>query len=410
MNQESKIVSLSATGLDSPGLISKITAKIHAMNGNILDVEEVCRRGLFSIFLIIDFAKSGRPLVEITNDLKEIEKINGLKISLGIYEDENVINKAAGENYIITILGEDQPGIIARVSAFFYQHNVNIENCRMIALGDFISMEMVIDASKLINTYSLSHDKSIERMKADLKDLCSKMDKSIVIQREDIFTRVQKLVVFDVESSLIQRSFIESFVEKIKVKLTSIGRNARFIDHSKDKIMSLIENSLVLKGIPLNEIKEFCEILHLTPGTIQLFRILKSMGYRIALLSSCFNFFLKSIYMEAGVDYAFANSLIVDKDGRITGEIEDPIIDNRVKEELLDFIMKKENIGCDQVIAVGDASPSSQFLANVGLSIAFQPDEPVVSTDGILRCDNIINLLYCLGIPKLELDRYIGKE
>ena len=127
MNQESKIVSLSATGLDSPGLISKITAKIHAMNGNILDVEEVCRRGLFSIFLIIDFAKSGRPLVEITNDLKEIEKINGLKISLGIYEDENVINKAAGENYIITILGEDQPGIIARVSAFFYQHNVNIQ-------------------------------------------------------------------------------------------------------------------------------------------------------------------------------------------------------------------------------------------------------------------------------------------
>ena len=114
--------------------------------------------------------------------------------------------------------------------------------------------------------------------------------------------------------------------------------------------------------------------------------------------------------MEAGVDYAFANTLMVDEDGIINGEIEDPMIDGSVKEELLDFIMKKENIGCDQVIAVGNASSESRFIANAGLSIAFQPDEPVILTDGILRSDNIINLLYCLGIPKTELDRYLIKE
>jgi phosphoserine phosphatase len=236
------------------------------------------------------------------------------------------------------------------------------------------------------------------------------MDKSIVIQREDIFTRVQKLIVFDVESSLIQKASIDDFAEKTKNKLTSMGKHAGFIDNDKDKIMSVIENAHLFKGIPLKEIKGLYEEIQLTHGTLQLFKILKSMGYRIALLSSCFNFLLKRIYMETGVDYAFANALMVDEDGILTGNVEDPIIDGTVKKELLDFIMKKEHIGRDQVIAVGNASTESRFISNAGLSLAFQSDDYSFPTDGILRSDNIINLLYCLGIPKTELDRYLRKE
>ena len=58
MGEKGKIISLSAIGLDSPGLVSKITTKVFELNGNIIDVEEICRRGLFSIFLIIDFSGS----------------------------------------------------------------------------------------------------------------------------------------------------------------------------------------------------------------------------------------------------------------------------------------------------------------------------------------------------------------
>ena len=76
MNEKRKIVSLSAIGLDSHGLLSKITTRIFEMNGNIIDVEENCRRGLFSIFLIIDFSASKRSMDGITRDLKEIENMN----------------------------------------------------------------------------------------------------------------------------------------------------------------------------------------------------------------------------------------------------------------------------------------------------------------------------------------------
>ena len=77
---------------------------------------------------------------------------------------------------------------------------------------------------------------------------------------------------------------------------------------------------------------------------------------------------------------------------------------------MLEFIMTSENISRDQVIAVGDGSVGSHFIKNAGLSIAFKPDETSINTDGILSSGQIINMLYCLGIPKTELDKYLNKD
>jgi phosphoserine phosphatase len=123
-----------------------------------------------------------------------------------------------------------------------------------------------------------------------------------------------------------------------------------------------------------------------------------------------FKFFVKRIFEEAGVDYAFSNTLEVDKNGTITGELEEPIITSDSKYEILEFIMNAENITRDQVIAVGDGSIRSHFIKNAGLSIVFKPDEMSVKTDGILSGDQIMNILYCLGIPKTELDKHLQEN
>ena len=130
------------------------------------------------------------------------------------------------------------------------------------------------------------------------------------------------------------------------------------------------------------------------------------MGFKIALLSSGFHFFIKQIFEAAGVDYAFSNGLKVDEEGKITGELDEPVIRSDTKEEILQFIMSTEKINRDQVIAVGDGSNRSHFIRGAGLSIAFRPGEADINTDGILSSDQIINMLYCFGIPKTELDRY----
>lgn len=409
MDAKSKIISLSAIGQDSPGLVSKITTRIFEMNGNILDVEENCRRGLFSIFLIIDFSSSEREIEEIVSDLDAIEKETGLKVILGAFGRRETGYLPEKKTHIVTILGQDQPGIIAKISGFFHQYNINIESCRMIARGEFFSMEMVIDTSRMVKQDSQSSEEAIEKLRAELKDLCNNINQSVVIQSENTYKRMKKLVVFDVESSLIQDFSLREFLKRLEGEWKRGDKRITFKYNNQDKMQGLIENARMLKGFPISDFERFGEIVRLNPGASELIRILKSMGFKIALLSSGFNFFIKKIFEQAGVDYAFSNTLKVDEEGITTGELEDPIITSETKNEILDFIMELENISSDQVIAVGDGSIGSHFIENVGLSIAFKPDEAKIKTDGILSSDKIMNILYCLGIPEEDLEKYKDK-
>jgi len=410
MGEKGKIISLSAIGLDSPGLVSKITTKVFELNGNIIDVEETCRRGLFSIFLIIDFSGSDLSMEKITEALSRLREETGLKVVLGIYQEDQVAYSGAKENHVVTVLGEDKPGIIAAVSSFFHQHHINIENCKMIARGKFFSMEMAINTSRMRVDPPMSHREAIEKMKRALKELCSTLSQSVVIQSENVFNRGKKLIVFDVESSLLQESSLVDFLKRIEGRVKTGEGEPEIKNGGEDRMQALVENARILRGIPVADLEKFSEKLQLNPGALELIGILKTMGFKIALLSSGFSFLMKRIFEEAGVDYAFSNSLKADEKGLLTGELQEPLITSESKSEILDFIMSVEGLKPEQVIAVGDGSTRSHFIRNVGLSIAFKPEDTSVATDGILSTDQISHILYCLGIPKAELDKHLKKK
>ena len=270
-------------------------------------------------------------------------------------------------------------------------------------------MEMGIDTDRMSYDPSLSREKAIEKMKGGLRRLCSDLNQSVVIQSENIFNKGKKLIVFDVESTLIQESSLSGFLERIRGEFASSKLPIRLREQGEERMGSLLENARLLRGIPISDFERLGECLDLNPGTLELIVILKSMGFKIALLSSGFNFFVKKIFEAAGVDYAFSNSLRVDENGIITGELEEPVITGDTKGEILDFIMHMENILPEQVIAVGDGSIGSHFISNVGLSIAFKPDEKSIQTDGVLSTDRLTSMLYCLGIPKEDLVRILEK-
>ena len=407
MSEKQKTINLSAIGLDSPGLVSKITKKVFELGGNIIDVEENCRRGLFSIFLIITFPYSSDSMESITDSLKTIEDETGLKVILGEYDEREANGFSEKENHLVTILGMDRPGLIASISGFFLKHNINIENCRMIARGEFFSMEMLIDSMGMTTGRDLDRNEAIDHWKSELKDLCAGLDHSVVIQSENIFNKIKKLIVFDLESTLLEDFSLKDFLETIKGEIRSIDNTTRFLDDDKGQMEAMVGNAKMLKDIPVRDLERFSAILRLSPGSTELIRVLKSMGFKIAILSSGFDLFVKKILQEAGVDYAFSNTLQVDENDIVTGELEEPVITDGTKEEILEFIMNVEKISRDQVIAIGDGSTRSHFIKNAGLSIAFKPGEKSIKTDGFLSSDQIINLLYCLGIPKKELSRYL---
>ena len=409
MKTKQKLISVSAFGPYTPGLFALITNTIFEMEGNIVDVEENCRRGLFSIFLVVDFSASKHAIAHIMEKLGAIQEETGIKVILDRYDDKTSFVPSQHESHLVTIIGVDQPGIIAKVSSLFHSYRITIEKCRMIARGAFFSMEVVIDTSTMNDTPDTSHETCIRKMKSDLKKLCTEIDQSVVIQSGNVYQRNKKLVVFDVESSLVQQASLKKFIKTINGRMHADKDVSGPRETIDDQVDVLVDNAKRLRGLSADDLEKHVDILQLNPGTFELIKILKSMGFKIALLSSGFNFFIKKLFETAGVDYAFSNTLEIDKTGVFTGNLEQPIITNDTKEELLEFIMQNENIHREQVIAVGDGSKSSHFIKNVGLSIALNPENPSIMTDGVLSNDQLLNVLYCLGIPKEELNKYLSE-
>ncbi len=405
MTRNQRMINLSAIGLDAPGLVSMITKKIFELGGNIIDVEESCRRGLFSIFLVIAFPGSIGPMPSILDSLKSIEDETGLKVVVGAYDEQEVACSSEKENHSVTVLGMDRPGIIAGISGFFLKKNINIETCRMIARGKFFSMEMLIDVSRMTVDTASERSEAVDTWKGELKDLCAGLNQSVVIQSEDIFSKMKKLVVFDLESTLLDDFSLQGFMEKVRGEVPSKDHPIRSQNGGEGQVESIAETAKMLRGMPVSDFERFSDILRLTPGSFELIRVLKSMGFKIALLSSGFDLLVRKVFKQAGVDYAFSNTLQVDPNGIITGALEEPVITGDTKEEILEFIMNVEKISKDQVIAIGDGSTRSHFIKNAGLSIAFKPGKESIQTDGFLSSDQIMNLLYCLGIPKRELSK-----
>ena len=408
MGNYDKKITLSAIGLDAPGLVWKITERILDLGGNIIDVEEHCRRGLFAVYLEIDFSNSSHPLDHILQKLRALENDTGLKIILRQILSKRTSDEVGRGRYIITVLGIDRPGIMAEISKLLAKRNVNIEHCRMIARGEFFSMQMVVDASAISPPHTIPDP--IEEMKDSLKEICQRLGQSVVIQDEAAHKKMKKLIVFDVESALIEEASISRMLYALDRLLRARGAEPAPLPNERPKVEALIQNINKLKGISYAEMQELAENLALNPGARELLGILKTMGFKIALLSSGLEVVLKKLFEGIDVDYAFANTLKVAPDGTITGELEEPIITDDSKAQILEFIMNMEHAQPDQVIAVGDGSPRSGFIRNAGLSIAYRPREESVTTDGVLKTDQISHVLYCLGIPLVELTKYVERE
>jgi phosphoserine phosphatase len=163
-----------------------------------------------------------------------------------------------------------------------------------------------------------------------------------------------------------------------------------------------------LKGLSQSQINEVFESTELTPGAEDLIRVLKRLGYKIALISGGFSCIADRLKSRLGIDYAYANTLIV-RDGQATGEVQPPVIDAQRKADLLEVIAQQEGIHLDQVIAVGDGANDLLMIEKAGLGIAFNA-KPAVNerADLALNQKSLRSILYLLGISGRDVSELLA--
>ncbi len=393
-DEESNMFVVTFTGNARPGLIAGITSVLAKHYVNIVDIEQTVLQGLFLMFTIIDLRTSESSFKDVMEDLRQEAKKLGLDLQITPYHRYAALRRLERKKlYVITVLGKDRPGIVYALSSLFADMGVNIEKTALIARGDIISLQMTID----IRDYDFS------LVKERISKKCDETSLDAVVQDYDIYKKEKRLIVFDMDSTIVDAEIINELAKAAGVSeevedITKLAMRGEI-----DFEQSLRERVSLLKGLPAGVLEKISGDLSLTPGTEELITTLKRSGYKIALISGGFTYFTDKIKEKLGFDYAFGNKLVI-KDGIVTGEIEGPIIDAEAKGRIIRELSQIEAISPDQIVAVGDGANDRIMLQNAGLGVAFNAEEILrYVSDGSLSKENLIGLLNVLGLSDVEL-------
>jgi len=226
----------------------------------------------------------------------------------------------------------------------------------------------------------------------------------VAVHRKGLGRRAKRLVVLDVDSTLIQAEAIDLLAEEAGVHEEVADLTHRAMAGELDFDESLRKRLSLVAGTDVEVLDRVNQRIRLTPGARTFIRTLQRLGYQIALLSGGFTSVTEYLAEELGIVHAYANTL-ESVDGKLTGNTMGPIVNRERKAVLLQEIASKEGIPLDQVVAVGDGANDLDMLSAAGLGIAFNA-KPAVrqAADTTLNVPYLDAVLFVLGITSSEIN------
>jgi phosphoserine phosphatase len=395
------MVLITMTGQDAPGIIAAVTGHIAAAGARIRDIEQTVTHTLLSLSVLIDFPATGesdrKPLIK---DLLFLAKELGLDLDFQVLEEAEYRRKTAQNTYVVTVMGgEVSAAALARVSRILADHAVNIERISKLTQGQLRCVELLVTAPEALD---------VRGMTRKLLRAGASLGIDIAVQKESLYRRAKRLVVMDMDSTLVQIEVIDELARIAGVGEKVAEITERAMNGELDFQGSLRERVALLKGLKATALQEVYSNIPLTPGARNLVRILKRLGFRTAVISGGFKFFTDRLKEDLGLDYAYANQLEI-VDGTVTGGLVGPIVDGARKAQLLEEIARQEGITLDQVIAIGDGANDLPMLGKAGLGIAFNAKARVrEQADTHISQQSLDSILYLLGLSEREMAEIAG--
>jgi len=178
------------------------------------------------------------------------------------------------------------------------------------------------------------------------------------------------LVVFDVDSTLINEEAIELLAEHSGNREKVAEITERSMRGEIDFSTSLIERVATLKGLPESVLEQTAQSLTPTKGASELIQEIHARGGLAAAVSGGFIQLLDGLKRELDLDYARANTLGVN-DGMLTGEVVGELVNREAKARYLKLWAEENGIPLDRTFAIGDGANDLGMMAIAGVSVAF---------------------------------------
>ena len=387
-------VLITVTGPDRPGVSSVLFAALTRHGVDLLDVEQVVVRGHLTLGALVATQHDPDGL---RGAVEQAIHAIGMQVHTSVEVGDDPAARRRS-THVVLVLGRPITarafGLVAQTLAGL---GANIDSIRRVADYPVTGLELEVSPTA-------PHPPGT--LRARLVEVARQAGVDIAVERAGLARRGKRLIVFDVDSTLVQGEVIEMLAAKAgptaEAEVRAVTEAA--MRGELDFTASLRRRVAVLAGLPASVVDEVAAGLELTPGARTTIRTLRRLGFRCGVVSGGFRQVIDGLVDDLHLDFAAANELEV-VDGRLTGRIVGPVVDRAGKAEALRRFAAAAGVSEAATVAVGDGANDLDMLSAAGLGIAFNA-KPVVqkAADTAVNVPYLDAIVYLLGISREEVE------
>lgn len=391
-------VLITVSGPDRPGVSSVLFAALTRHGVDLLDVEQVVIRGQLTLGALVVAHHDPEGLQEAVEQAMASISMQ-VQTSLGAEDDPATRRHST---HVVVVIGRPITarafGSIARALA---DVGANIDSIRRVADYPVTGLELLVSPVPGQST----DDYPPGTMRKRLVDVARTAGVDVAVERAGLARRSKRLIVFDVDSTLVQGEVIEMLAARAGAEVQVRAVTEAAMRGELDFAESLRQRVATLRGLPASVLDEVAEKLELTPGARTTIRTLKRLGFRCGVVSGGFTRVIEGLAEELGLDFVAANELEI-VDGLLTGRVVGEIVDRPGKAVALARFAREAGVPLEQCVAVGDGANDIDMLTTAGLGIAFNAKPALREVaDTALSLPYLDAVLFVLGITRDEVER-----
>ena len=382
---------ITLTGRDRPGVTSRLFATLARHPLTVTDIEQVVIRGRLVLGVLLD-CDAPPDLTGIHAAVTALAGDLGLEAEITLGSGASADPPIRGGRLHVTLLGSPlTPGAITAIAGRIAASGANIDRIGRLAQRPVTCIEMEVSGGDPV------------LLRSDLAEAAAAQGVDVAVQRGGLHRRALRLIVMDVDSTLIRDEVIDLLAARAGCAEEVAKVTAAAMRGELDFAASLRERVGLLAGLPAEVLDSVRGELRLTAGAETLIRTLRGLGYKSGIVSGGFTEVIGPLAAGLGIDYVAANSLEITA-GKLTGRLSGPVIDRAGKADALRRFAADAGVPLSQTVAVGDGANDLDMIAAAGLGVAFNA-RPVVrdAADTSLSVPYLDAILYLLGISSEDV-------
>ncbi|WP_328449625.1 MULTISPECIES: phosphoserine phosphatase SerB [unclassified Amycolatopsis] len=391
-------VLITTTGPDKPGVSSVLFAVLTRHDVDVLDVEQVVIRGQLVLGVLAGVYRDPEGLQEsVEQAMASVGMQVEVKIGAAIGADPFALGRR-DSSHVLVVLGRPVTArgfseVARRLAAL----GVNIDSIRSVADYPVTGLELYVSVDR-------DTPEADAALRTVLADAAVEAGVDIAVERAGITRRAKRLVVFDVDSTLIQGEVIEMLGAHAGVEPEIREITEAAMRGELNFTESLERRVALLAGLPATAIDEVAATIELTPGARTTIRTLKRMGFKTGVVSGGFTQVIGGLVDDLGLDFAAANELEI-VDGKLTGRVIGEVVDRAGKAKVLRRVAGEYDIPLEQCVAVGDGANDIDMLSAAGMGVAFNAKPALREVaDTALSHPYLDAVLFVLGLTRGEVE------